>query len=123
MKRTKKVKDPAVLRTIDMFSGKTVIEEAEAKLEAEVIEQEEATARAYSDPTAMAEHAEETAIRWLGLDAFHEGDDVKVAEHKAGHAVIVFVNTSGPNKAAHSTATFKLTRQQWSKLKQIVRES
>ena len=121
--RTKK-KDPAALRTLSLFSGKTVLEEAADQLveEARVIEQEERAERAFKDPTAMAEHAEETAVRWLGLDAFHEGDDVKVAVHKGGHAVLVFVRTTGPENVACSTATFKLSKQQWAKLKSLCKE-
>lgn len=110
----------AALRTIDLFSRKTKIEEVEDQLREEEIQEEERTARAYSDPTAMAEHAEETAIRWLGLDSFHEGDDVKVAVHPAGHAVLILVHTCGPNKAAYATQTLKLSRDQWKKLKSLV---
>ena len=67
-------KDPAALRTIGLFTGKTVMEEAAALAEEEAPEQREA------GPRDIESEAEECAIRWLGLDAFHEGDDIKVTE-------------------------------------------
>jgi len=117
-----KKKVPADLRTIDMFSGRTKLDEIKEKEQAaeEVIEEEERTATVADDRT-LSERAEDTAIRWLGLDAFHEGDDVKVAVHPEGHAVVVLVNTHGPMKAPYGTQTFKLSRDQWRKLVELVR--
>ena len=46
---------------------------------------------------------------------------IKVAVHRAGHAVLVIVRKS-PIGAPQSTATIKLSRVQWSKLKQLARE-
>lgn len=115
MAARKRKLDPAVLRTVGLFSGKTVLEEAE-----QLAAEEEPEAKT-GDPTAMVDHAEACAVRWLGQDAFHEGDDVRVALHSSGAAVMVLVSTRG--NAPYATRTFKLTRQQWSKLKQIARES
>lgn len=113
MAARKRKPDPAVLRTVGLFSGKTVLEEAE-----QLAAEEEASERT-GDPTAMVENAEESAIRWLGQDAFHEGDDVRVALHQSGAAVMVLVSTRG--NAPYATRTFKLTRQQWSKLVSLAR--
>ncbi len=107
-------KDPAALRTISLFSGKTTLEEAEHELVEEAPEQRS------NNPLVMVERSEETAIRWLGLDVFHEGDDVKVAVHPKGHAVLLIVRTDkgGP----FHTASIKLSKVQWSKLKALARE-
>lgn len=113
---SRKKKDPAQLRTLGLFTGKTPLGEAE--LELEEIAPEERT----GDPRDMVNTAEETAVRWLGLDAFNEGDDVKVAVHPKGHAVLVFVRSGGPNGAPFHTATFKMSAKMWSKLKQLARE-
>lgn len=110
-------KDPAVLRTLGLFTGKTPLEEAVAELEApKDAPQEERT----GNPLAMVERQEETAVRWLGLDVFTEGDDVRVAVHAKGHAVLMMVraNAHGP----YHTATLKLSAQQWAKLKKLARE-
>jgi hypothetical protein len=110
----RKKADPAALRTLGLFTGKTVLEEAETILE------EEAKVSKTGDPRDMVNAAEETAMRWLGLDAFHEGDDIKLAVHAKGHAVLVLVNTS--RGQPYGTITLKLTKTQWSKLKQLARE-
>lgn len=116
-----KKKVPADLRTIDMFSGRTKLDEIKEKEQAaeEVVEEEERTAKA-EDLRTLAEKAEDCAIRWLGLDAFHEGDDIKVAVHPEGHAVLVLVSTHGPKKVPYGTTTLKLSRDQWEKLKALV---
>ena len=113
--RKKKI-DPAILRTMDLFSGKTILEEAEAIAH----EEHEATAR-QAGPRDIVEEAEECAVRWLGLDAFHEGDDIKIAVHDKGHAVMVLVSATphGP----YGTNTIKLSRGQWRKLRSLVLEA
>ncbi len=117
-----KKKVPADLRTIDMFSGRTKLDEIKEKEQAaeEVIEEEERTATVADDRT-LGERAEDTAIRWLGLDAFHEGDDIKISVHPEGHAVVVLASTFGPKKAIYGTSTFKLSRDQWCKLVELVK--
>jgi hypothetical protein len=109
--------DPAILRTVDLFTGKTPLEEAEHI----ALEEEDRTER-IGDPLALVERAESTAVTWLGLDVFHEGDDVKVAVHPKGHAVIVLVSTSGKDGKPYGTTTIKLSRAQWSKLKSLARQ-
>jgi len=116
-------KDPAVLRTLSLFSGKTPLEEAQALVEvdaADLAETEERAKRT-GHPFEMVHEAEKTAVRWLGLDAFHEGDDVKVAEHRDGHAVLVLVRTGGPAGAPYGAVNIKLSKAQWSKLKRLAR--
>ena len=105
----------AELRTINLFSGKTVLEEAE-----QIAHEEEAMESRPEGPRDLVTEAEDGAIRWLGMDAFNEGDDVKVAVHKGGHAVVVLVSAtaSGP----YGTSTFKLSRKQWTKLRALVKE-
>lgn len=115
MASRKKAPDFAVVRTIGLFTGKTAIEEANDVLA------EEAPAERTGDPTDMVSHGEEAAVRWLGLDAFHEGDDVRVAVHKAGHAVLMLVKTTTAG-VAYGTSLHKLSRAQWSKLKQLVKQ-
>lgn len=109
-------KDPAALRTVDMFTGMTKLEEAESALKEEAPELRE------SGPRDFVAEAEECAVRWLGLDAFHEGDDVKVAIHPAGHAVIVLVHTARDG-SVRSASTHKLSRQQWAKLRILARQA
>lgn len=121
---SRKKQDPAVLRTVSLFSGKTPLEEAVMLLEVDAVDLSETEARAQrtGHPFEMVHEAEKTAVRWLGLDAFHEGDDVKVAVHAQGHAVIIFVNTSGPKGAPYGTSSFKMSKAQWAKLKQLARQ-
>lgn len=109
------------LRTIDMFSGRTKLDELKEKEQAaeEEIVEEERTAKAI-DERSVVEQVEGCAIRWLGLDAFHEGDDIKVAVHPEGHAVLVLVSTHGPKKVPYGTTILKLSRDQWEKLKALV---
>lgn len=105
-------KDPAVLRMLDIFTRKTPLETAE-----DMANEEARSPERPAGPRDLVEEAEEGAIRWLGLDVFHEGDDIKVAVHRAGHAalVLVSVNASGP----YGTSTIKLSRSQWAKLKRL----
>ncbi len=108
--------DPAVLRTRDLFTGRTALEEAEA-------EARDMAPEIRADvPRNLVTEAEDCAVRWLGMDVFHEGDDIKVAVHHAGHAVMVLVDTHPPGGAPCSTRTIKLSRAQWAKLKTIVGE-
>lgn len=110
-----KRKAPAELRTIGLYSGLTPLEEAER------LAKEEASEVRPDGPRDIVGEAEDCAIRWLGMDAFHEGDDVKVAVHSAGHAVIVLVRAT-KNGAPYHTTTFKLSRDQWTKLKALARD-
>jgi hypothetical protein len=123
MAARKRKQDPAALRTISLFSGKTVIEEAEHLLEVDAADLAETQARAIrtGHPFEMVHEAEDAAVRWLGLDVFHEGDDLKVAVHPKGHAVLVLVRTTGTPGLPYGTATIKLSRAQWAKLKTIAR--
>lgn len=107
--------EPAELRTIGLFSGKTAVEEAE-----DLARDEAPQARAPAGD--MVEEDEKAAVRWLGLDTFHEGDDVRVAIHKGGHAVLMLVRTT-KDGTVYGTSIHKLSRQQWAKLKQIAREA
>ena len=109
----KKKMEPAVIRTIGLFNGKTLLEEAEAAA------QEEAAEARDDGPRSLSEEAEAGAIKWLGLDAFSTGSDIKVAEHTKGHAVIVLVDAT-PKGEVYATRTFKLSKPQWSKLRRLV---
>lgn len=114
---SRKKADPAALRTIGLFTGRTVLEEAEVSL----FVPDEPDAERHGHPLDMVPRAESTAVRWLGMDVFHEGDDIKVALHPHnGTAVIVLVRAPVQG-APHSTATFKLSRVQWAKLKELAR--
>lgn len=116
MAARKKKADPAALRTLGLFSKKTVLEEAEAL----VLEEQPDAARGFKNPLEMVEHGEETAVTWLGLDAFHEGDDVRVAVHPGGHAVLMLVRTNyaGP----YGTSLIKLSKAQFQKLRKILQD-
>ncbi len=115
----KKKPEPAALRTIDMFSGKTMLEEKKS-LDYEEEERDERS----DEPRNIVEESEDCAIRWLGLDAFHEhGDDVKIAVHPSGYAVMCLVRTTPQLGIPYATMTVKFSRAQWAKLKRIVRES
>lgn len=104
------------MRTPDMFTGKTKLEEIEDM----ALEEQVPVVRA-SDPAAIAEQAQKSAVRWLGLDAFHEGDDVALALHEDGHGVLVFVHKA-KDGTERSSANFKLSRAQVQKLKIIAQE-
>ena len=110
-------KSPAALRKLSLFSGKTVLEEAEQQLH----EETEQIARD-KNPLAIVEHAEETAIRWLGLDAFHTGDDVKLALHADGHGVLILIRTTREG-AVYNSSTVKLSKGQVTKLFALAREA
>ncbi len=107
-------KDPAALRTIGLFTGKTVLEEVEGGL------REEAPEHRPSGLRELAAEADENAVTWLGLDAWHEGGDVKVAVHRDGHAVLVLVNASKKD-VVYGTTTVKLSKTQWAKLRGLCR--
>jgi hypothetical protein len=109
-----KKRSAAELRTIDIFTGKTRLEEAE-----DMAREEDPMSGAAGGTRDIVLEAEEGAIRWLGLDAFAEGDDIKVAVHQAGHAVVVLVRADAKG-GARATVTFKLSRTQWSKLRRLV---
>lgn len=114
----RKKKDPAELRILGLFTGKTVLEEAE-----DLAREEDALTTRADGPRDMVGEAEECAIRWLGLDAFHEkGDDIKVAVHSSGHAVLVLVRADVTG-APRGTLTIKLSRSQWAKLKKIATDA
>ena len=116
---SRKKKDPAALRTLSLFSGKTPLEEAEHDLEV-AADAAEQVARD-KNPLDIAEHAEETAVRWLGLDVFHKGDDIKLAIHAKGHGVIMIIRTTEAG-AVYNSSTIKLSKAQVEKLKQLARD-
>lgn len=105
-------KDPAALRTISFLTGKTPLEEASL-----LLDKEEQDRPPPADRDIVAE-AEEAAVRWFGLDAFHQGDDVKLVE-KNGRAVILLVDTS-TNGQAYGCRSFALSRPQYQKLKALL---
>jgi hypothetical protein len=101
------------MRTPDLFTGKTKLEEIEAL----ALEEHVPVVR-ISDPTAIADQAQKTAVRWLGLDAFHEGDDVALALHEDGHGVLVLV-AKARDGTERASVTVKLSRAQVMKLAQL----
>jgi hypothetical protein len=116
-------RDAAAARTLSLFTRLTPLEEAAAELEggAADLADAEARERRTGHPFEMVHEAEKTAVRWLGLDVFHEGDDVKVAVHRDGHAVLVLVRTTGAANAPYGTVNVKLSKAQWSKLRNIAK--
>lgn len=114
-----KKKDPAALRTIGLFTGRTPLEEAELTLLEEPEDVKESREAGERDIVA---EAEEGAIRWLGLDVFREGDDIKVAVHPRGHAVVVLVHADSKG-GARATTQFKLSAAQWKKLRALAKEA
>jgi hypothetical protein len=104
------------MRTPDLFTGKTKLEEIEDM----VVEEQEPVVRA-SDPTAIADQAQKAAVRWLGLDAFHEGDDVALALHEDGHGVLVLV-AKAKDGTERASVTVKLSKTQVRKLKTLAQE-
>ena len=114
---SRKKPDPAVLRTISLLTGKTPLEEAEDLV------REESTETRDPGPRDIVAEGEEAAIRWLGMDVFHEGDDVRVAVNpKNGTAVLMLVSTTKPLGVPYGVSTHKLSRAQWNKLKRLARE-
>ena len=113
---SRKKPDPAALRTISFLTGKTPIEEAEDLAREELPDQRDDGAR------DLVAEGEDAAIRWLGLDAFHEGDDVRIAIAPNGTAVLMLVSTTKPLGVPYGVSTLKLSRQQWSKLRKLCRE-
>lgn len=112
-------KPAAELRTIGLFTGRTTLEEAQLMAEEEAAS--ELTQRTH-EPRDLVKEAEDCAVRWLGMDAFASGDDVKIAVHPKGHAVMVLVATT-KDGSVRGTSTIKLSATQWKKLKACVKES
>lgn len=88
--------------------------------EAEDLARDEEQEARPSGPRDIVQEAEDGAIRWLGLDAFHEGDDVRLAMHPKGHGVLVFISTR--RGEPYGTTTLKVSRQQIDKLKKIMED-
>lgn len=106
-------KSHAIERTISLFSGKTRQEEVE-----DMVREEETETRSSEARDIVAE-AERGNVRWLGLDAFHEGDDIRIAISKSGAAIVMLVDTTRAG-VAYATRSFRLSRKQVQKLKDIV---
>ena len=114
---SRKKPDPAALRTISFLTGLTPIEEAEALV------RDVATEERPDGPRDLIAEGEDAAIRWLGLDVFHQGDDVRVAEHPTnGSAVLMLISTTKPLGVPYGVSTHKLSRAQWTKLKRLARD-
>ena len=110
-------KAQAALRTIGLFSGKTTLEEAEGLLDVE-----DHGDRRPPPVRDIVSEAEELAVRWLGVEVSHEGDDIKIAEHRSGHAVVLLIDTSKTtNGSAYATRQFRLSKAQWHKLRELCR--
>lgn len=110
-------KAPADMRTIDIFTGKTKLEEVEDMLveEDEFAKPANDAPKDRSDPTF---EQEETAIRWLGLDGFNVGDDCRVALNGKG-AVLMLIDAA-PDGSVRAQREQKLSRKQWTKLCHII---
>lgn len=111
-------KDQAALRTLGLFTGLTPLEEAER-----LVREEEETRR--SEPRYagdMIPTSREAAVRWIGEGQQERGDDIRVIESQAGHAVILLIRGDAPAHP-YSTVNLRLSRRQWTKLKRIVEES
>jgi hypothetical protein len=100
-----------------MFTGRTALEEASTLLEAE-----DHGDRKPPPVRDIVHEAEELAVRWLGMEQHHDGDDIKIAEHKGGAAVILLIDTQkSSNGSAYATRQFRLSRAQYKKLRQLCR--
>jgi hypothetical protein len=114
-------KDPAQLRTLGLFTGLTPLEEAEqmAREEGAIADKYQGEPRYAGDmiPSSLS-----AAARWLGEGQQERGDDVRVIESEAGHAVLVLIRGDAPAHP-YSTVNLRLSRRQWAKLKAIVEES
>lgn len=114
----RKKKLPADMRTIDLFTGKTKVEEVEDMVA------EEAANDAPKNRLEGNERfeQEESAIKWLGVDSFDvAGDDLRIAVGKAG-AVLMLIDSTKAG-AVYGMREFKLSTKQWAKLKKLAKEA
>lgn len=106
------------MRTPDLWTGKTKAQEVEDMLAEENELAQPKEERKRLEPR-LAQEAGVT--RWLGLtNGPMYKDDVRVAVHPKGHAVLMLINTS--RGEPYSTREILLSRHQWAKLKKIARE-
>ena len=107
----------AELRTIGLFSGRTRLEEV-ARLE----EEERQETRVDAGPRDLGSEMDEAAIRWLGNDAFVQGNDVRLAVRRAdGATLLMLVKAAGGTVI--STAMWALTEAQRRKLKSLLQKA
>jgi hypothetical protein len=107
--------EPAVLRTLGIFTGLTPIEEAEREL-AEETAPNELKDRSYD---GAKQGAIRDAILWLGMDMFEDGDDIMLAVGRRGDGVLLIV-TGKPGETPSHQAQVRLSPKQLAKLKRIV---
>lgn len=108
--------EPAVLRTLGIFTGLTPIEEAERELREEAAS--EVKDRSYD---ASKQGAIRDTIQWLGMDMFEDGDDVMLALGKRGDAVLMIIRGKPGAPPSHQ-AQVRLSPKQLAKLKQLVKQ-
>ena len=106
------------MRTPDLWTGKTKQEEVEDMLAEEDELAQPKEERKRLEPR-LAQEAGVT--RWLGLTPGPSyADDIRIAVHPKGHAVVMLINTS--RGEPYSTREIMLSRHQWTKLVKLVRE-
>lgn len=112
---SRRKKSPAELRTVGLFTGLTPIEEAEREL----AEERETTGRYTPRDYDSTKHTMiDVAIRWLGMDAFEDGDDVLLAIGPKGDGVLMAITAAKggyPGRQVH----VRLSRKQLRKLKTL----
>ena len=102
------------MRTPDLWTGKTKAQEVEDML----AEETEQPVKTRIEPKLAQEHG---VTRWLGLTPGPSyADDIRIAVHPKGHAVVMLINTS--RGEPYSTREIMLSRHQWTKLVKLVRE-
>jgi hypothetical protein len=106
----------AELRPVDLFTGRTAIKEAEVLL----LDEEDRDERpsAARDYDSVKGQMAETAIRWLGMDVFEDGDDVLLAIGPKGDGVLMAV-TAGRGICPGRQTHVRLSRKQLLKLKKL----
>jgi hypothetical protein len=99
------------MRTVDMFSGKTKLEEVEALLA------DEAPAERPEGPRDLVAEHQASLPTWLGLDTLDvAGDDLVLVIAPKGHGVLQVIGPRGS-----SVRELGLSRKQIQKLRTILR--
>jgi hypothetical protein len=107
----RKKKSAAALRTVDMFSGMTPMEEAERVRSEQAPDWGAPAAHASRDHTSCQSQMVETAIEWLRTEENDPGDDVSLAIGPSGNGVLSVLHSSKSGHPSHQAQVRLSSRQ------------
>lgn len=115
--------EPAELRTVDLFTGLTPLEEAERL----ALEEDKYSHRnLHQGPPRTADDmipdAFKSAVEWLGEnEPIERGDNIRVAKGPKGSVVLVLIRGDLPSHP-YSTINLRLSAKAWGQLKRLALE-